>query len=161
MKTLYITRHAKSSWEEDVIDHQRPLNKKGEKDAQKVSEFVASIFKKPDLMISSDANRALTTALQFKKAFQMQEFAFIKNHDMYDFSGGNVLKIIQNCSDDIEVLMIFGHNHALTVIANKLGTKYIDNVPTCGFVKIDFDIQSWNSLTKGKTIAIVFPKDLK
>ncbi|PIQ18044.1 MAG: phosphoglycerate mutase [Flavobacteriaceae bacterium CG18_big_fil_WC_8_21_14_2_50_34_36] len=160
MKTLYLTRHAKSSWEEEVIDHQRPLSKKGEKDIIKVSEYVASNFKKPDLIISSDANRALTTALQFKKAFNVQENRFIKNHDMYDFSGANVLQIIQNCSNDVDILMLFGHNHAFTVIANKLGDKYIDNLPTCGFVKIDFDIKSWHSLTKGKTIATVFPKDL-
>lgn len=160
MKTLYLTRHAKSSWEEDVTDHQRPLSKKGEKDIRKVSEYVASNFKKPDLMVSSDANRALTTALQFKKAFHMQEETFIKNNDMYDFSGANVLQIIQNCSDNIDVLMLFGHNHAFTIIANKLGDEYIDNLPTCGFVKINFDIESWNPLTKGKTMATVFPKDL-
>ena len=93
MKTLYLTRHAKSSWEEEVIDHQRPLSKKGEKDIIKVSKYVASNFKKPDLIISSDANRALTTALQFKKTFNVQENRFIKNHDMYDFPGQMCYKL--------------------------------------------------------------------
>ncbi len=161
MKTLYIVRHAKSSWEEDVIDHQRPLNKKGMGDMVRVSDYVASHFKKPDIMISSDANRALTTAMAFKKAFQMTENNFFIKNSMYDFSGGNVLEEINGCSNDVNILMIFGHNHALTHLVNKLGNQFINNLPTCGFVQIDFETDSWANITNGKTIATVFPKDLK
>ncbi len=161
MKTLYIVRHAKSSWEDDVIDHQRPLNKKGKGDMIKVSDYVASHFKKPDIMISSDANRALTTAMAFKKAFHMTENNFFIKNSMYDFSGGNVLEEINGCPEDVNILMIFGHNHALTHLVNKLGNQFINNLPTCGFVQIDFETNSWQNITNGKTIATVFPKDLK
>ncbi|MBA3985357.1 MAG: histidine phosphatase family protein [Flavobacteriales bacterium] len=161
MKTLYIVRHAKSSWDEDVIDHRRPLNKKGKYDVLHVSEYVASHFKKPDIMISSDANRALTTALAFKNAFQMAENNFFAKNNMYDFSGENVLEEINACSDNVRVLMLFGHNHALTHLVNQLGNQFLNNLPTCGFVQIDFQTDSWENLTNGKTIATIFPKDLK
>ena len=69
MKTLYMARHAKSSWEHDVIDHERPLKKRGNKDAKLVSKHVAPLVETPQLIVSSDATRALSTAMYFKKAF--------------------------------------------------------------------------------------------
>lgn len=161
MKTLYLVRHAKSSWDYDVDDRQRPLNRRGEADIVLVSQYVASHFAVPDMMISSDAKRALTTALQFKKAFGFSDADFFTNADMYDFSGGNVQSVIENCNDDVEILMLFGHNNALTNLTNKYGNKYIDNIPTCGFVKIEWDTNSWKKIAKGKTVATVFPRDLK
>ncbi|MCR9183198.1 MAG: histidine phosphatase family protein [Flavobacteriaceae bacterium] len=161
MKTLYITRHAKSSWEENVEDHQRPLNTKGKLDIVLVSNYVATNFKKPDLIKTSDANRALTTALQFKKAFQIPDESFKIENSMYDFSGERVLRAIEKTSGDIDILMVFGHNYGLTQLVNKLGSKFIDNLPTCGFVQIDFDTDNWNNLAKGKTQAMVFPKHLR
>ncbi|MEX0998213.1 MAG: histidine phosphatase family protein [Flavobacteriaceae bacterium] len=161
MKTLYITRHAKSSWKENVEDHQRPLNKKGKLDIVLVSNYVATNFKKPDLIKTSDANRALTTAMEFKKAFQITDEFFQIENSMYDFSGELVLRAIEKTPNDVDLLMVFGHNYGLTQLVNKLGSKFIDNLPTCGFVQIDFDTDNWNNLAKGKTIKMVFPKHLR
>src|SRR5690606_37513463 len=153
MKTLYLVRHAKSSWDFDVDDHQRPLNGKGKEDIVLVSEYAASHFTAPDIMIRSDAKRALTTALRFQEAYSFSEGKFFINTDLYDFSGNRVQRVIESCNDDVEGLMIFGHNNALTNLANKYGNKYIDNIPTCGFVKIEFETDDWKKITKGKTIA--------
>jgi len=161
MKTLYITRHGKSSWEENVEDHQRPLNKRGKLDIVLVSNYVAANFRAPQLIKTSDANRALTTALQFKKVFQTPDDSFIVENSLYDFSGELVLRSIEKTSDDINILMVFGHNYGLTQLVNKLGSKFIDNLPTCGFVQIDFDTDNWKNLAKGKTQAIVFPKHIR
>lgn len=161
MKTLYITRHAKSSWKENVEDHQRSLNKRGKLDILIVSNYVAANFKAPQLIKTSDANRALTTAKQFKKAFQIPDESFLIENSMYDFSGERVIRAIEKTPDDVDILMVFGHNYGFTQLVNKLGSKFIDNLPTCGFVQIDFDTDNWSNLAKGKTQAMVFPKHLK
>ncbi|RMA64186.1 SixA phosphatase family protein [Ulvibacter antarcticus] len=161
MKTLYMVRHAKSSWEHDVIDHQRPLKKRGEEDATLVSEKVKSEIVAPEKIISSDATRALTTALYFKEALNVGVDNFITNHDLYDFGGENVMQIINGLDDNWEKVMIVGHNHAFTSIANMLGNKYIDNLPTCGFVMIEFDAEKWENVKRGTTVKTIFPRDLK
>jgi len=161
MKTLYITRHAKSSWEENVEDHRRPLNERGKLDIVLMSNYVAANFKKPDLIKTSDANRALTTASQFQKAFSLPDDKFTIDPEMYDFSGGSVIDAIESTPNSVNILMVCGHNYGLTHIVNKLGNEYIDNLPTCGFVQIDFDTDSWKGLFQGKTKAMVFPKHLK
>lgn len=161
MKTLYMVRHAKSSWKHDVIDHKRPLKKRGFEDSKLVSEYVAENFSAPNLIISSDANRALTTANYFKDAFQLTDAFFEVNHDLYDFSGHRVMDIIKNLDNDLDAVMVVGHNHAFTSIANMLGNKYIENVPTCGFVKLEFNEDSWREITSGITVKTVFPRDLK
>lgn len=161
MKTLYMLRHAKSSWKHNVIDHERPLNNRGESDAALLSDIVASSIEKPDLIISSDAKRALTTARYFKQAFNLSENDFITNHQLYDFSGQQVLETIKNLDNLFNRVMIVGHNHAFTSIVNILGNKIIDNLPTCGFVVIKFETNDWSKLPSGKTQQTFFSRDYK
>jgi phosphohistidine phosphatase len=161
MKILYMARHAKSSWKHDVIDHQRPLKGRGRRDGKLVSEYVAKNHKAPEKMISSDAVRALSTAKYFKKAFQVADEDFSTNHSLYDFSGQNAMEVIKNLDDSHECIMIVGHNHAFTSIVNMLGNEYIDNLPTCGFVIIEFDVEKWSDISTGKTATMVFPRHLK
>ncbi|WP_242121565.1 SixA phosphatase family protein [Aestuariivivens sediminicola] len=161
MKTLILIRHAKSSWEFDVIDHERPLNKRGYKDSKLVSEYVAERNLRPDLVLVSDATRTRLTADAFIRALPISLEKVQYNHDLYDFSGHNLTKVIKHCPDAINQLMVFGHNHAITAFVNTYGSKYIDNVPTCGVVIIDFDIPNWKSLKQGITREVIFPKHLK
>ena len=161
MKTLYLLRHAKSSWKHDVIDHQRPLKQRGLNDARLVSKHVVKKVKAPEKIISSDAERALTTALFFKEAFQVADEDFSTNHNLYDFGGRQVLEIIKNLNDSWKRVMIVGHNHAFTSIANMLGDEYIENLPTCGFVQLQFDEKHWKDVNVGKTKLSVFPRHLK
>lgn len=161
MKTLYLVRHAKSSWEFDVIDHERPLNERGLNDAPLVAAHVAETMPKPDLMISSDAVRAKTTAAFFAKAYNIPSKEIVLIHELYDFAGQQLIEQIRNCDDNVECLMVFGHNNAMTNVVNVYGNKDIDNVPTAGFTAIQFDIDSWKNLKQGKTIATITPKALK
>jgi phosphohistidine phosphatase len=161
MKTLYLVRHAKSSWEHDVIDHQRPLKGRGKKDAKLVSAKVKSEIEPPQKIISSDANRALTTAHYFKDALGIGDSDFSTNPDLYDFSGQSVLRIVKELDDSLDRVMIVGHNHAFTSIANMLGNKYIDNVPTSGFVMIEFETDSWKKIKTGTTVKKIFPRELR
>jgi len=161
MKTLYLARHAKSSWKHDVIDHQRPLKGRGNRDGTLVSEYVAKNHKAPQKIISSDAVRALSTASYFKKAFQVADSDFSTNHNLYDFSGQSVMEVIKGLDNTQDCIMIVGHNHAFTGIVNMLGNEYIDNLPTCGFVIIEFNVEAWQDISTGKTATMVFPRHLK
>ncbi|MAO07393.1 MAG: histidine phosphatase family protein [Alteromonas sp.] len=161
MKTLYMVRHAKSSWKHDVIDHKRPLKKRGHNDGALISKYVSENFDLPQQIVTSDAERALTTAKYFKGAFQISEKDFKITHELYDFSGHRVMETIKGLDDSLDTVMIVGHNHAFTSIANMLGNKYIDNVPTCGFVKLQFKETQWSKITTGTTENTIFPRDLK
>ena len=161
MKTLYMVRHAKSSWKHDVIDHLWPLKKRGENDGKIVSAYVAENYSAPQKIISSDATRALATATYFKESFGVSDSDFSTNAALYDFSGQNVMEVIKSLDNSLQQVMIVGHNHAFTSIANMLGNQYIENLPTCGFVIIEFDEDSWSYISSGKTTTIVFPRHLK
>jgi phosphohistidine phosphatase len=161
MKTLYMVRHAKSSWKHDVIDHKRPLKGRGKRDAALISEALKDKVKAPERIITSDAVRAHSTAIYFKEAFHVSDSNFTTNHSLYDFSGHQVMTIIKNLDNANDIVMIVGHNHAFTSVANMLGNKYIENVPTSGFVMIEFNEKSWSDINTGKTKKTMFPRDLK
>ncbi len=160
MKRLFLVRHAKSSWEYNVSDYERPLNARGFKDAQLVSnELIGHL--NPEIVLSSDAMRAKTTANIFMTNLKVNEKIFKLNHSLYDFSGKNVLEVIKNVENSISELLIFGHNNAITSIVNSYGNLHINNVPTCGVVGIEFESDTWKDIERGITIKTLFPRDLK
>ena len=161
MKTLYLVRHAKSSWEFDLTDHERPLNDRGLRDAPRVAEYTAEQLPKPDAIWSSDAMRAKLTSFFFAKAYGFDENTVQLYHELYDFSGGQVVEHIRSCDQVIDRLMVFGHNNAMTNIVNTYGNQYTDNVPTCGVTALTFAIDDWRNLKPGKTIFSCTPKGLK
>lgn len=161
MKTLYLVRHAKSSWEFDVTDHERPLNERGLNDAPRVASHVATHLPKPDKFISSDAIRAKTTALFFVKAYGVDDRTIVLNHQLYDFEGQQLLQVIRSTDDAVDTLMVFGHNYAMTNVVNSYGDKITDNVPTAGCTAIRFEVNSWKDISQGTTFYTCTPKQLK
>lgn len=161
MKTLYLVRHAKSSWKNDVDDHKRPLKDRGKRDGALVSKKVSEEIDPPQKIFSSDATRALATAHFFKKALNISDENFQTDHALYDFSGQQLMRTIKSLPENLESVMMVGHNHAFTSVANMLGNRYIDNVPTCGFVMLQFDEKKWDTITTGQTVKTIFPRDLK
>ncbi|PVW13791.1 SixA phosphatase family protein [Marixanthomonas spongiae] len=161
MKTLYLVRHAKSSWKYDVTDHLRPLKKRGHNDATLVSEKIKNEIEPPQKILTSDANRARTTAEYFKKAFNITDDNYELTHDLYDFSGQQVMQVIKSIDNFLDRAMIVGHNHAFTSMVNMMGSKKIENLPTSGFVMIEFDVDDWNDVSTGTTKEMVFPRHLK
>ncbi len=161
MKTLYLVRHAKSSWEFDIDDHQRPLNERGLNDAPKVAKHIKNKIELPQRVMSSDAVRAMTTAILYLKELDIPEGELVLEHKLYDFSGKGLDSVIRNCDDSIDRLMIFGHNHAMTAMVNEYGDKSIDNISTAAFTAIEFDAGSWKDIHNGRTKLYVKPKQLK
>lgn len=161
MKEIIFVRHAKSSWDYDVGDRDRPLKKRGNNDAHLVSNCFKSNNFVPDAIFSSPAKRARKTCKIFLENLNFPTSSMRVEEDIYDFGGTQLINFIKSLDNELQNIMIFGHNHALTSIANTFGTKYIDNVPTAGLVKLSFDIDNWKNLKKGVTTLTIFPRDLK
>ncbi len=161
MKNLLLMRHGKSSWELNVSDEDRALLQRGISDAKLVGKELAEKGMEIDFAFSSPANRALHTAMICLRQLRFPLGSFTIIPELYDFSGNYVLDIVRNLPNQLNTVLIFGHNHAFTHIANSLGSQHIDNVPTAGFVHLHFNEKSWSSISKGTTIQTIFPKQLK
>lgn len=161
MKKLILIRHAKSSWEHNVIDHERPLNKRGHADADLVSKYLARINPQIDYILCSDSKRTKQTAGYFIDNMALASVKFEQNHDLYDFSGENLIITIKQANSSINTLMVFGHNHAVTYFVNNYGGMLTDNVPTCGVNIMEFDIEDWTDLQQAVSIKTIVPKTLK
>lgn len=160
-RTIYFLRHAKSSWETNVEDLQRPLNSRGKKDALLMSNFAEKQLKRPDFVGVSTAMRTRQTAEYFLTAFNVQDAHVVHDPALYDFSGESVMRFIKSIDQSNKIVMLVGHNHAFTALVNMLGSKSIDHVPTCGMTVIDFECDSWQNITRGLTRETIFPRDFK
>ncbi|WP_458626928.1 SixA phosphatase family protein [Winogradskyella sp. PC D3.3] len=161
MKEIILIRHGKSSWEFDEVDRDRPLKSRGRTDSELVAKALIRKSSIPKVLFSSPANRALSTCKIFAKVFEFSDNQIIVDEDLYDFEGSNVINFIKSLPNDLKAVMIFGHNHAFTSISNIFGDTFIDNLPTSGLVKLNFDVNDWNDVEKGTTEFIIIPKDLK
>ncbi|MGB2128001.1 MAG: SixA phosphatase family protein [Flavicella sp.] len=162
MKTVYIVRHAKSSWEyEGIADVDRPLKKRGINDSYLVSEYLNTLIKKPDVFITSSAARALSTAVIFSNNFEYPLSNLLIKKSLYSFSDGYLVKTIKALDDGFNSAIIFSHDHGINDFVNKYGSKEILHVPTCGVIGIQFENNHWKSIKKGKTILNESPKKIK
>ncbi len=154
MKRLYLIRHAKSSWNEpDLADIDRPLNKRGKRDAPFMGKRLKEQHKaNPDLILSSPAKRALRTAKIIAKEIDYPKGKIEIKDSLYGSGVEAMLNVIQYLDDSLDEVMLFGHNPDLTSLANYLSNHEVDNIPTCGIFCVDFDIQSWQDVGKGKGI---------
>jgi len=161
MKRLILIRHGKSSWETNLPDRQRPLKSRGKTDGILISKAYKESYKNPELVLTSDAVRANTTANIFKATLEIPDDKFIVDPKLYTFDERELKHIIKGCKESVDSLMVFGHNNALTFLANDIGSEYIDNIPTTGLVIIDFKVERWTQIKEGQTIKTIFPKHLK
>lgn len=162
-KLLFVVRHAKSSWKDlSLDDHDRPLNKRGERDALLMGKRISSWIK-PDILISSTAFRALRTAEIISSQTGYKRDDIDLNKKIY-FSGKNrLLKIVQNIDNKHNSAMIFGHNPEFTNFVNFLTGDDIANIPTCGVAVILIETDTWRlaSQKNSSLISYDFPKRLR
>jgi phosphohistidine phosphatase len=161
MKTLYLVRHAKSSWKHaELKDYERPLKKRGKKN----TKFMAGLLKKgdeiPDLIISSPAKRAFSTSKIFADELGIDNKKLISEKKLYMADNNNFLIVINSIPEDVNKAMLVSHNPGLTNFVSYISEEEIDNIPTCGVVRIDFDATYWIDITsvKGKLIFFEYPK---
>ena len=159
MKTIYIVRHAKSSWKyTSVKDHDRPLKERGINDAHLVSKYLAKNIQRPDVLISSSANRALQTGIIFCENFGYPMANLKISKQLYSFSDGYLVKTVKALDDSFDSAIIFSHDHGINTFVNKFGSKPIAHVTTCGVVGIQFKEKHWKNIKKGITVLVEFPK---
>lgn len=161
-KTLYIVRHAKSSWNFDLPDEDRPLGLRGRLDVVKVGKHLAINENTPDVMISSPASRALYTALFIADEWGYPEAEIHLEKRLYHASAEQILTVIseQKTADSI---VIFGHNPGFTELVNFFSEDYLDNLSTCGVFAFTFEMESWSNIGKATpTLKMkIKPKRLK
>ena len=161
MKTLFLIRHAKSSWTFDLPDHDRPLGKRGRKDVGRMGKYLVEKQIAPEVYITSTASRAFYTALHICDHFGTKEDAIQLNKDLFHAGPDEILAVIQS-APACDRLAIFGHNPGFTDSANLLVNKSIDNIPTCGVVGISFNVGDWKDVEfgTGKQEFFYFPKGI-
>ena len=160
MKSLILVRHSKSNWDLPVLDVQRPLTQSGILNIKKVATMAKEILPKNHVIWSSKSVRATQTTLLFCKYALLDENKIEIKDNLYTFDENKLEKEIKKCNNTVENLILFGHNEAITNFVNKFGDKYIANVPTAGFVYIQFEQNCWEDINKGKTIRTIFPKEI-
>ncbi len=161
MKTIFFIRHAKSSWEEAINDHDRPLSPRGFYDADNVGKELLKKGVVSDIVYSSSANRAQTTARIICENIGYPLSEIVLSKELYDFEGKSVEKVIKKFSNEYNSAIVFGHNGAFTRLVNTMGSEVFYNLPTCGVVAINFDANEWSKIETGKTEFYILPKELR
>jgi phosphohistidine phosphatase len=165
MKTLYVIRHAKSSWDNSNLpDFERPLNDRGKRDAPRMAKRLKEKSIHPDLMLTSPAKRALSTCKRIAEGLGFSKDKIKTDRALYHADEEDVLSVIRTVSDKYNEVFVFGHNPGLTDFVNSLSrdeVMNIDNVPTCGVVAFSFDMESWQRIDfgNGKFLFFDYPKN--
>ena len=161
MKTLYLIRHAKSSWKYPALhDEERPLNKRGQQNAPDMGKRLKKRGVIPDLLVSSHAQRAFDTADLMAEALGYSKRQIIIDKRLYHAAITDFMQVIEEQNNKVESLLVFGHNPGLTTLANTLCDEYIDNIVTAGVYAIRFDVKKWGDVpdVQGEFLFYDYPK---
>ena len=159
-KILYLVRHAKSSWSNSALtDRERPLNKRGRRSAPDMGRRMAAQGHRPELIVSSPANRALSTARNIAKELGYDDADIVTDEALYF---GSMQDVLEGLDDRYNRVMVVGHNPTMTYHMNNLANTSVDNMPTCALAVIGFEIPSWADLysTGGELLEYDFPKSV-
>lgn len=162
MKTLYLVRHAKSDWgKEPLADIDRHLNNRGYGDAHKMSKLMKEKKLIPDLIITSPAIRAISTALIFCRNLQLNPAEIKIEPSLYETTTKQYLHVISQTDNQYKQIMIFGHNPTITNCANSLTNSFTEEMPTCAIVGITNKCSDWKSFINeaGEPMLYDFPKN--
>jgi len=152
-RTLYIVRHAKSTWDiEGISDIDRPLKLRGIRAAYEMSRRLKIERHFPQKIIASPANRALHTAVIFHRVFEQKKLTVDIDERLYATGVATIKRLVAQQQSDIKRLMIFGHNPDFSELATNLtGEGYVE-LPTCGLCAITFEADDWSSISAGKMV---------
>lgn len=163
MKTLYLMRHAKSSWKDPMLqDHQRPLNKRGKRNVPVMGKRLSARSVHLDRIITSDARRALDTARPIGEWIGLNSSDVQSVPLLYHASQKELLDFVRGLEDAWQQVMIVGHNPGLHDVANLFYTPPIHKLPTAGIVTLVFDIDRWKKIDPKRLIysGFDFPKNV-
>jgi len=154
-KQLLLVRHGKSDWGNlDLKDFDRPLNKRGKENAPEMAERLVQRGFRFDLIVSSPAKRAKSTAKFFAEAYQVDDIQY--EESIYEANTTALLKVINGLDDSADTVIMFGHNPGFTDLANELSDADIYNIPTAGMVLMSFPFDSWKMVSRGTGELVFF-----
>jgi len=157
MKYLALLRHAKSSWKNaDLDDFDRDLNERGERDAPMMGRRLQARGVRPSLIVSSPANRAKRTARLVAQAMNYPVEFLQREDELYLADPATLLSVIGKQENSFNNIVVCGHNPGMTDLANRLTNSRIDNIPTCGIVGMEADIQSWTEIEDAEWRLVFF-----
>ncbi|QEO14827.1 histidine phosphatase family protein [Agromyces intestinalis] len=161
MKTVFIVRHAKSDWGDPALDdHDRPLNARGRHDAPAMGRRLAARGVVPDLILSSTALRARTTAAALAAAFDLEPGASVLlDATLYAASTSHLLETIRGLDDAVGAVMLVGHNPESSGLVHRLTGEAID-LPTCAVAEVALDVAHWADVHAGGLAGAAYPGTL-
>lgn len=160
MKTLFLVRHAKSSWDDASLpDIRRPLSNRGKRDAPNTGDRLSKRDVSPDLILSSPATRALATARMITDKLGYELKDIVVDNRLYPGGLDDLLKLIHTLDDKLKRVMLFSHNPGLTELAHGLSST-ITHMPTCAVAELTFDADSWSMVGEISlaSVSLDYPK---
>jgi phosphohistidine phosphatase len=163
MKTLLLMRHAKSSWKDSKLpDHERPLNKRGSKDAPEMGKLLFKAELVPQVILCSSAKRARLTAEAVVEQSNFRgEVTYLDS--FYLAEPETYLKGLQDLPDEIERVMVIGHNPGLEGLLQIL-CRRVESLPTASIAYLALPIKQWSELNDsvvGELVQLWKPRELK
>ena len=160
MKSLFLVRHAKSSRDDPALpDRDRPLDEKGQHDAPRMGKRLAKHKVAPDLIVSSPAVRAMTTAQLIADEVGYERKRIVSDERLYATSADTLLAVIHETDKKIDKVMLFGHNPEFTELAHRLSSEIVD-MPTCAVAEFRYDTKAWRDVgsTTPSKVTLETPK---
>lgn len=164
MKTLYLMRHAKSSWGEPGLDDfDRPLLEKGKKRTKIIIDFLLNKGVTLDMILSSPAVRAIDTARIIAHGLKVPVENISEVKKIYTADTGQLEDLFFDLPKSVDNLLLIGHNPTMTSFANTFLEQKIDFMPTSAVVGLEFGINDWSEigLHKPELKFVIFPKMLR
>jgi len=144
MKTLFLIRHAKSSWNDITLsDIDRPLNERGKYDAPIMARRLKDKKLEVDAFISSPAKRAKKTAEIFMDVFDAKEKKLVLVPSLYEATMQKYYDVIENLKDKYDTVAVFAHNPGITDFINSLECTPVDDMPTCAIYAVKIKTKRW------------------
>lgn len=146
MKTLVLMRHAKSSWDTPgLVDHDRPLNALGRRDAPRMGRRLVDRGIGPEVILASTAVRARSTAELVAGPLGLDDRRIVADERLYAASVDALLRVIRSLDERLTSAMLVGHNPEMTDLASRFSPD-IESMPTAAVAVFRFDVASWSAL---------------
>ncbi len=163
-RTLLLMRHAKSSWKQgDLPDHDRPLKRRGERDARAVGRALQKLHLIPDLILTSTATRAQRTARRVAKELKPRP-PILEERRLYTGAPGDYLRAIQQLSPDIRVVLLVGHNPAISEFGTLIADRHV-YLTTADVAEISLPVDKWSDYRidrhTGRVERVLHSKELR
>lgn len=148
-KNIFLIRHAEAESNNDISDFDRHLTQKGIKEASEISGKMHNRGLAPQLVLSSPATRALSTAKIFAENLSLDLNKIQLENTIYEASVTTLLSLINHLDNNYSTAALFGHNPGMSELLAYLSNGYLGAIPTSGIVMLEFDQDSWAAISEG------------